>query len=78
MKFLWTNASRNALRKIKERMIEQYEKKNVDRFKLKFTKKKEFLAVPSPYFTCPAFRLYVNEKPYGTYLFRDDNWESLD
>ena len=78
MKFLWTTASRNALKEVKERMIEQHEKKDVSKFKLKFTKKKEFLAIPSPWFTCPAFQLFLNQKFYGTYIFKNEKWSTLD
>lgn len=78
MKFLWTTASTNALKEIKKRMIEQHEKNDINRFKLKFTKKKEFLAVPIPYFNYPAFELYVNEKYDCTYVFKNKKWDKLD
>jgi len=77
MKFLWTTASRKALQKIKERMIDQYENKDINRFKLKFTKKKEFVAVPVTFFGCPAFQLFVNGKEFNTYLFKDKKWKVL-
>jgi len=78
MKFLWTNASRNTLNKIKESMLEQYDKKDINMFKLKFTKKKEFLAIPLPYFDCPAFELYINQKLYSVYVFRNDEWSEIE
>lgn len=77
MKLLWTNASRNALKKIKERMIEQHKDNDINRFRLKFTKKKEFLAIPVLYFSSPAFRLYLNDKSYATYLLKKDKWKEL-
>jgi len=78
MKFLWTTASRNALAEIKKRMIEQHEKKDINRFKLKFTKKKEFTAIPVPYFGSPAFQLFINEKLHSTYILKKNKWETLD
>ena len=77
MKFLWTNASRNVLKEIKKKMIEQHENKDINRFKLKFTKKKEFLAVPLPHFNIPAFNLFINEEIYGTYLFEKNKWREI-
>ena len=77
MKFLWTKSSRNALSEIKKRMIEQHEKGDINRFKLKFTKKKEFLAVPVPYFKYPAFQLYLNENLQNTYVLKKDKWQTL-
>lgn len=76
MKFLWTTASRNALKEIKKRMSEQHEEKDINRFRLKFTKKKEFTAVPIPYFGYPAFQLYINEKLYATYV-KNKRWRKL-
>lgn len=58
-------------------MIEQHKNKDINRFKLKFTKKKEFVAVPVPYFGVPAFRLFLNEKEFKTYLFKDKKWQEL-
>lgn len=78
MKFMWTNSSRKALEEIKKRMIQQYGNNDVNRFKLKFTKKKEFLAVPSPYFNCPSFQLFLNGKLHNSYIFRNNKWTTLD
>lgn len=77
MKILITTASRNALKEVKEKMIEQHSKKDMNKFRLKFTKKKEFLAIPSPWFTCPAFQLYINDKLYGVYVFRNEKWQTI-
>ena len=80
MKLLWTNSSRNALKKIKEQMIEQHKNNDKSIFRLKFTKKKEFTAIPSPWFTCPAFQLYVNDKldkVYAVYVFRKNKWVTV-
>ena len=78
MKFDWTNSSLNALDEIKKRMIEQYNHKINTRIKVKFTKKKEFLAVPVFTFNIPAFQLFINDKLYGLYLFKNNNWKFVD
>ena len=78
MKFIPTTASSKAIEEIKKRMLEQHENKDISKFRLKFTKKKEFLAVPSLYFGCPAFRLYINNSPFATYIFRNKKWKRFD
>jgi len=75
MDFTLTNSSKNVLDKIKEVMIKQFENKDISRYKLKFTKKKEFIAVPFA-FTSPAFRLFINRGFHRTYIFKDNKWKS--
>lgn len=75
MKFLWTTSSQNALKEIKIRIIKQYKIKDQNKIKIKFTKKKEFIAVPIPFFNFPAFSLYINEKFYKTFLLKNKEWE---
>ncbi|MDD4110164.1 MAG: hypothetical protein PHS54_01270 [Clostridia bacterium] len=76
MNFILTNSSSRALKQIKEKMIEQFEKKDINKFRLKFTKKKEFLAIPVPY-TGPAFQLFINGRFHKTYFFKDKKWKEL-
>jgi len=76
MKLILSPSARNALNKIKDQMIKQFEEKDINRFKIKFTKKKEFLAVPIPY-TGPAFQLYINDKFLRTYFFKKGKWMTL-
>ncbi len=76
MKILWTVASRNALKKVKEQMIKQYMENDVNRFRLKFTKKKEFLAIPFSY-DKHGFQLFLNKKFYATYYLTDGEWKSF-
>lgn len=74
MKLMLTTSARNALKEIKEKMLNQYENKDINRFKIKFTKKKEFLAVPFP-FDFPAFQLYLNGKFQNTYFLKNNKWK---
>lgn len=76
MRLTLTNSSNKALQEIKEAMIKQFEEKNVDRFRLKFTKKKEFVAIPIA-FTSPAFQLFINGKFHKTYFLRRKKWDSI-
>lgn len=76
MRFLWTTASKKALEEIKARMIIQHNEKNINRFRLKFTKKKEFLAIPVP-FTDAAFQLFINGKFYKTYFYQNKKWKEI-
>lgn len=77
MMFKLTTTSRKALKEIKEKMIAQFENKDINRLVVKFTKKKEFTAIPSPLFKCPAFQLFVNDKFYKTFVCRDGKWDGL-
>lgn len=77
MKFLWTTASKNALEEIKEQIIEKYKNKDLSKIKIKFTKKKEFVAVPISILLYPAFNLYINEKLYKTYAFKNKKWKEI-
>ena len=76
MRLIITTSSRHAIKKIKTQMILQYENKDVKNFKLKFTKKKTFIAVPIPY-TGPAFQLWINGRNYKTYFYKDEQWQEL-
>jgi len=58
-------------------MLKQYEEGDVNRFKLKFTKKKEFMAVPVPYFNGPSFQLFINDKFYKTYFLHNNRWRGV-
>jgi len=77
MKFLFTTSSRKALKQIKERMIQQYHDKDINKFIIKFTKKKEFIAIPFAY-SGPAFQLFLNNKFYKAYFFKEKKWSELD
>ena len=77
MEFNWTKSSTNALNEIKIIMIDQYNKKIDDKIKIKFTKKKEFLAIPMFWLMAPAFQLFINERLYCSYVFRDNKWSKI-
>lgn len=77
MKLVETTASKKAIKEIKEKIVSMFEDGDYSRFRVKFTKKKEFLVVPIQ-FNIPAFRLFLNEKPYKAYYLKGDNWEELD
>jgi len=77
MKILWTKAARNALEKVKDQMFMQEGMNDANRFRLKFTKKKEFLAIPISFNRKAGFRLFINEKPYATYFLVDGEWKEF-
>jgi hypothetical protein len=76
MNLTLTNSSRKSLKNIQDRMIEQFEKHNTNKYKLKFTKKKEFIAVPFS-FNHPAFQLFVNGKFHKTYFLINKVWKEM-
>ena len=73
MKFVWTNSSLKVLNIIKNKIIMNYEDKNIIKLNIKITKKKNFLAIPIPNLS-PAFMLYINNKFYKSYFFKNKEW----
>ena len=76
MKFEWTNSSSKVLDIIKYRITKNYEDKNIEKINIKITKKKHFLAIPIPS-TSPAFTLYINDKFYKSYFYKDNSWMEI-
>ncbi len=77
MKFVWTNSSLKVLNIIKNKIIMNYEDKNIIKLNIKITKKKNFLAIPIPNLS-PAFMLYINNKFYKSYFFKNKEWIEID
>lgn len=75
MKFIWTTSSKQALEDIKKQIIENHNENKREKIRIKFTKKKWFVAVPIVVFGYPAFDLYINEKYYKNYLFKKNEWK---
>ena len=73
MKFEFTNHSRRILNDIKARVISQYNQKNRERFKVKFTKKREFFVIPIPW-SSPAFQLWIDNHFYKSYFYNKGVW----
>lgn len=77
MKFELTRQASNVLNLIKEKMTLNYSKGDFKPIKAKFTKKKYFLAVPIKEFSFPAFKLYINNHLFKSYLFKDNQWKEV-
>lgn len=57
-------------------MIIQFKENNIHIYKIKFTKKKEFKAVPIIY-SSPAFQLFLNDKFQKSYFFSEGKWKEF-
>jgi hypothetical protein len=73
MNYNWTNQSLKILEQIKKEIIINFKNKEPNKKNRYVTKKKVFVAVPLPY-NNPAFQLYINDKFYRSYFFKNNEW----